>query len=419
MLSFQKTSIYSETLKQVSDLLQLTGKNTSNPLLVQLRKDSASIVRNLAKALCNINNPAEFQQYNNLIKETIFSSLALIDLGVKHGEVTTHQAEKMQKVLESIKHQIKAFPASRKKILVLSSIMGQGHMSASKAIKQGLEHQFGLDYDIEIIDFFGMLNSFVNKVTQKTYEGSTKFVPQIYKFIFDSTDAKWQIKLINQINYPFVLNKVKKFFAEKDPALVISTFPIWNYLTAEIWKKVKPNSKFLTIVTDSISIHTAWTIANTDFHIVANEDTAMSLRKLGVPQDKIKILGFPVRLEFLNDYNRNDFISKQGLDPKNFTILFLPTAQGAKMNVKTLKELMDIPDTNVIVITGRDEKLKPKFEKYVQNKNTIKLIGWTDQMPAYLKTCDLVITKAGGATVMECVACQKPMIITSIIPGQE
>jgi processive 1,2-diacylglycerol beta-glucosyltransferase len=54
-----------------------------------------------------------------------------------------------------------------------------------------------------------------------------------------------------------------------------------------------------------------------------------------------------------------------------------------------------------------------------QRRKNIRIIGWTDQMPEFMKNCDLVVTKAGGATVMECIAAKKPMIITQIIPGQE
>ena len=40
-------------------------------------------------------------------------------------------------------------------------------------------------------------------------------------------------------------------------------------------------------------------------------------------------------------------------------------------------------------------------------------------MPEFIKAADIVVTKAGGATVMECIAAEKPMVITSTIPGQE
>ena len=83
-----------------------------------------------------------------------------------------------------------------------------------------------------------------------------------------------------------------------------------------------------------------------------------------------------------------------------------------------MEELIKLKDRNIIVITGRDNQIKPKFNRYKKHKN-VKIIGWTDQMPNFIKSADLVATKAGGATVMECIAAQKPIIVTSTLARHE
>ena len=40
-------------------------------------------------------------------------------------------------------------------------------------------------------------------------------------------------------------------------------------------------------------------------------------------------------------------------------------------------------------------------------------------MHEFIHGADIVLTKAGGATIMECIASGKPMIIIDMIPGQE
>ena len=40
-------------------------------------------------------------------------------------------------------------------------------------------------------------------------------------------------------------------------------------------------------------------------------------------------------------------------------------------------------------------------------------------MPEYMLASDIIITKAGGSTVQECIAAQKPLVINQVIPGQE
>lgn len=306
-----------------------------------------------------------------------------------------------------------------KNIIILSAEIGQGHMSAAKAVKEGIEHLYNKSYNVEIIDFMNFLNAKINRVTKKTYERFAKSAPGVCNFIFKTWDRKWQIKLLNKLNYQLVYKKLARFFHEKKPDLIISTFPVWDHLARESFRKYNGELKFISIITDSINIHNAWTLADIDYQIVANQETAQAVKKLGVPSNKVKNLGFPVRLNFLHQIDRATFLKKQGLDPKKFTILFLPVSQKQRKNIKIMRQLVkEQTDCNIIVITGLDHKIKTALDRQKMPKN-VKIIGWTNQMPDYIKTADIVITKAGGATVMECIAAKKPLIITSMIASHE
>ncbi len=305
-----------------------------------------------------------------------------------------------------------------KKILILSAHMGQGHMSAAKSIKQAIEHLHHNQYDVEIVDLMELLSRSINRVSIKTYDTLARRAPIICEFIFESWDKQWKMKLLNRLNYAIVLRKVKKFIREKNPDIVVSTFPVWDYLMRRMLKKHNPKVKFISVITDSIHIHSAWITGNADEQIVPNEDTAEAIRELGY-HGKILPLGFPVRLEFLKAIDSKSFLREHNLNPDQFTILFLPTAQKPRKNVKMLEELIkNFKNANIIVISGRDLKIKNKLEEYSLYEN-VKVIGWTDRMPDYIKASDVVLTKAGGATVMECIAAEKPMIITSSIARHE
>ena len=75
-------------------------------------------------------------------------------------------------------------------------------------------------------------------------------------------------------------------------------------------------------------------------------------------------------------------------------------------------------DCQFLVITGRD---KSQYEdlKDIEMPDSVSLLGWTDQMAELIKLSTLVLTKAGGSTIMECIAAHKPIVINKIIPGQE
>jgi len=407
-----------KSLEVIDEVLKNFERYHGGVMRNKVEEEACMLTTSLAKALSSSETETQDRRLG-AATESALGLISLIDLAKNTSALDQAQTEQLINHLQQLQQDIANFKKHQKKVLILYSQIGQGHISAAKAVYEAIRHLYGYDIDVETIDFMDFMSSGLTRVTQKTYDGSTKFAPVLVKLFFESTDKRWPIKLLNQLNYPFALNKLKKFFDEKKPDVIVSTFPLWDCMTAEIWKKNYKNAKFISIITDSITIHNGWVIADSDYHIVANEDTARSLRELDVNEKKIKILGFPVRIDFLQSFDRKQFLSNHGLNPDLFTVLFLPAAQNPRRNIKIIKELTrQVQDFNLIVITGRDPKIRPKMEKLTAGKN-IKIIGWTDSMPLFIKAADVVVTKAGGATVMECIAAERPMVITSMIPGQE
>lgn len=418
MLPFQKTTIYKETLTTVYEILQSLNRENAAPVIKKIGDHGLDLTAGVAGAFASNTGNGGSPRFEKAL-ESIHSIIGLLDLGVQTKDISLSDRENIYKKLDGLKNDLNGFSRQQKKIMILSAELGQGHMSVSKAVKDAFEHEYGHDFAVDIYDFQEIISSLLNSFTKNTYESWVKFTPVLYKLLYEGTNTRIPlIKLLNQVNYPFVLNRLSKFFQEKNPDIIISTYPVWSYLACEIRKKAVKDAKFVSIITDSITVHNSWVLADNDYYLVANDDTAASLRKLGVIKEKIKVLGYPVRLEFMEKIDRDKFLLEQNLDPKKFTILFLPTSQQLRKNAKIIKSLSADEKYNIIIITGRDSKLKPKLEKYTDSPN-IKIFGWTDKMSRFIKASDLVITKAGGSTVMECVAAGKPMIITSIIPGQE
>lgn len=417
MQYFPQTSIYQETVQLTEEILQLSKQLDSSIAAGNLENTVLQLSGQVSLALQS--DHAETLKENLLnCLDQVFLLYQQIDLLFHLQQISAEDHQKFSSKIETFSHRLKKFPDHRKRILILSSIMGQGHMSAANAVKEGIEHLYGKNYQIDIIDFYHEIGEIFNKAVKSFYEGSTKHLPNFYKYLFETTDKQWQVKLLNIANYPLNAAKIEKLFKGYNPDIVLSTFPIWDYLASLVLKKCD-TKHFLSLVTDSISIHNAWVTGDPEFHIVANEETAISLKKLGAPENKIKVLGFPVKMAFSKPSNRQEFWQQQNLNPDNYSILLLTTAEKTHKTVKMVEEIRkNFPNSNLVVICGRSKELYPKLAHFNQETN-IRIIGWTDQMPQFMKNSDLVITKAGGATVMECIAAEKPMIITQIIPGQE
>ena len=76
----------------------------------------------------------------------------------------------------------------------------------------------------------------------------------------------------------------------------------------------------------------------------------------------------------------------------------------------------------IIIISGKNQKLYNEFQKTITNTNhtsNTKLIDFTTQIPELLPITSFVITKPGGLTITECITSNVPVILINPIPGQE
>ncbi len=174
--------------------------------------------------------------------------------------------------------------------------------------------------------------------------------------------------------------------------------------------------RFITIVTDSITVNSSWFRAPSDFYCVPNEASGDVLKKAGVPEEKIKTMGFPVSHMFTEPPAMPVNVPTFGEQRR---ILYIINT-GKKKAGKVIDRLLEIPDMHLTITVGRDAELKAKLlERTHEYADRVRILGWTNQMPQLLLTSHLVIGKAGGASVQEAIAACCPMIVNQVIPGQE
>lgn len=221
--------------------------------------------------------------------------------------------------------------------------------------------------------------------------------------------------------------KLLRLLRQKKPDLIISTHPFSSQMCSYLKRKGKITAKIATIMTD-FAPHDQWLVGCdfTDYYFVANDRMKDYLIHKNISNRKIFVTGIPLSNRFLQKHDRKKIIETYHLENNKQIVLFFGGGEfglGKSRTFEIFDSLLHNFDTlQVIAIAGKNKKMKDKFNEIVENNKAskrVKVLSFTNQIPELMSISDLVITKPGGMTTTESLACGLPMIIINPIPGQE
>ncbi len=89
-----------------------------------------------------------------------------------------------------------------------------------------------------------------------------------------------------------------------------------------------------------------------------------------------------------------------------------------ELDSKTLELINSLDRLKTIIITGNNRKLYKRLNDYGSFEN-ITVIGYTTDMARIMAESDLILSKAGGATIFEAISLELPLLIKASEVGQE
>ncbi len=306
------------------------------------------------------------------------------------------------------------------KILVCSAGFGEGHNTAAHNLCTALADIAPGQVEPEFLDILARRHPRTNELFRRGYLTLMNRAPRVWSAVYRLFDSTKMMES-NLGVFGSVRDALAELLLKEQPTAVVATYPLYGYLLDAIAKRGGPTDFLkVTVVTDSISINSVWYRCASDFFSVPNEETAVALRKGGVPADKVRVLGFPVDPRFAALDQLPPRPDPSG--PEGRRVLYMINA-GRLAAEEVLRQLLAIPEIALTVTVGRDPELRAMVERsigaYDRTRTPVQVIGWTRDVPALLASHHVLISKAGGATTQETIAAKCPMIISQVAPGQE
>jgi UDP-N-acetylglucosamine:LPS N-acetylglucosamine transferase len=199
--------------------------------------------------------------------------------------------------------------------------------------------------------------------------------------------------------------------------------PLTQHIFGRILRELNLQDQvpLVTVVTDPCyGFWKGWACDDVSLYLVANDDARRQLIDYGVAEEKIKISGLPLHPKFteVSEMEAQTARKAFGLEPDKFTV-FVNAGWVGGGNIPTIfKELVRGElDVQAIFLAGKNEGLRLEAEKIAKTaKFPVKVIGYSDEIEKLMQSANVMVSKLGGLTTFEALACRLPIIADITTP---
>lgn len=299
--------------------------------------------------------------------------------------------------------------------MIISSDTGGGHRSAAQALAGGIEKFWNGDSSVvRIVRAVEESHRITDRLVN-VYNWLLRHKQSWMKYLY------WAVNRFRPEKSEFFQKRcmvhLKALFEKWCPHIVVSVHPLTQHIFARILRELNLTGQIplVTIVTDPCyGFWKGWACDDVSLYLVANEDARRQLLDYGVEQEKIKISGLPLDPKFheVDESIAQNVRRAYGLDPDKFTVFVNAGWVGGGNIPKIFKELVRGElDVQAIFLAGKNEELKRQAEELaLEAKFPVKVIGYSDEVEKLMQSANVMISKLGGLTTFEALACRLPIL---------
>jgi 1,2-diacylglycerol 3-beta-galactosyltransferase len=307
-----------------------------------------------------------------------------------------------------------------KRILILFSDTGGGHRAAAEAIRDAVHIRYPQATQIEMIDVFRAYSPF-----------PFKYMPEMYPWLVNSSKAGWELgyklsnkrdraRWLSQGMYVSIEKGLLRMLREHPADLIVSVHSLLTRPVMQALLQFEQRPPFMVVVTDLVSTHMFWYDKRVDRCLVPTDPAFERGLQAGLKPTQMAVTGLPVHPHFASRLKDKAEARKElGWDPRLPTMLLVGGGEGMGPLYETARAINDLRvPCQLVIVAGRNQALKQKLEAEQWNQIT-HVYPFVTNMPLLMAAADILVSKAGPATISEACIAGLPVMLYDAIPGQE
>ena len=291
---------------------------------------------------------------------------------------------------------------------------GGGHRASALALQSVLREQ-GRPWEVRLVNLFEVLDP------SGRFKRLTGKAPEDW---YNQRLARgWTLGMAHELKilqglirlaHPTLVRKLRRHWQRTRPDLVVSLIPNFNRALYESLIAALPGVPYVTVLTDLADLPPHfWIERDQSQHFVCGTPRAVQQAlALGHSEDRVHATsGMILRPEFYRPatLDRAEEQRRLGLDPQRPTGLVLFGGHGSKAMLGIAERLSD---TQLILVCGHNQALAERLRAQPSTARHV-VIGFSSDIPAWMRLADFFIGKPGPGSVSEAVQLGLPVIVVN------
>jgi 1,2-diacylglycerol 3-beta-galactosyltransferase len=312
-----------------------------------------------------------------------------------------------------------------KRILILMSKTGGGHVASAEALKAVFAQQFGARFEVTIIDLLMDYLPWPLCELPKSYGWMANRAPWLWGALWRTGQRRWLARALMGAVARISVVSVMRAIVHHQPDLVVSVHPLVQQPTLYALRRLDATIPYAIVVTDLASVHPLWYHREARRCFVASDAGYQAGLVAGMRPDQLRLCGLPVRPIFAEPVRpKAELRAELNMDLSLPAVLLVGGGEGIGRVAEIAEALAGAllqggaPIGQMVVICGRNRRLQAALARE-EWPVPVQVQGFVANMSDWMGASDCIVTKAGPGTIAEALIRGLPILLSGFIPGQE
>jgi processive 1,2-diacylglycerol beta-glucosyltransferase len=305
--------------------------------------------------------------------------------------------------------------APPRRLLILTAAVGDGHLSAARALAEELErdHEEIEVLTLDVLDIFGPV---LRWILRDLYRFQLRVAPWAYGLAYSLFTRFAPARLIGSAVLALLgARRLRRTVRARAPDLVVSTYPAATSMLGHLRRRGRLDVPLAATITDLDGL-VYWAHAGVDLHLVMHEACLEPVVRIAGPGSvrRVRPLVSPA---FFEPLEQAEARARLKMPARGAIVLISGGGWGAGDLAGAVRAALALPDARMLVVAGRSQRVRHRLEQTFAAEERVSVLGFTDRMRELLAAADCLVHATGGVTCLEALVVGCPIVTYGEPPG--